>query len=137
MLPLGQVASVRTGQEVIAIGSALGLQNTVTRGIVSARRQAGRVVLLQTDAAINRGNSGGPLLDRNGVVLGVTTLKMGGQAEGLGFAVAADHVDRAGRGPLVGDGGRRRRRAGAGCAERRRPTPAPTARLRLRTLVRR
>jgi S1-C subfamily serine protease len=92
VLPLGQVASVRTGQEVIAIGSALGLQNTVTRGIVSARRQAGSVVLLQTDAAINPGNSGGPLLDRQGVVLGVTTLKMGGQAEGLGFAVAADHV---------------------------------------------
>ena len=77
---------------MIAIGSALGLQNTVTRGIVSARRQAGSVVLLQTDAAINPGNSGGPLLDRSGVVLGVTTLKMGGQAEGLGFAVAADHV---------------------------------------------
>ena len=68
VLPLGQVAGVRTGQEVIAIGSALGLQNTVTRGIVSARRQAGNVVLLQTDAAINPGNSGGPLLDRQGVV---------------------------------------------------------------------
>ncbi len=91
-LPLGQIAAVRTGQEVIAIGSALGLQNTVTRGIVSARRQAGSVVLLQTDAAINPGNSGGPLIDRQGVVLGVTTLKMGGPAEGLGFAVAADHV---------------------------------------------
>ena len=92
VLPLGPVAAVRTGQEVIAVGSALGLQNTVTRGIVSARRRAGNVVLLQTDAAINPGNSGGPLLDRQGVVVGVTTLKMGGQAEGLGFAVAADHV---------------------------------------------
>jgi S1-C subfamily serine protease len=92
VLPLGRVAAVRTGQEVIAIGSALGLQNTVTRGIVSARRQAGNVVLLQTDAAINPGNSGGPLLDRYGVVVGVTTLKMGGQAEGMGFAVAADYV---------------------------------------------
>jgi S1-C subfamily serine protease len=92
VLPLGQVSSVRAGQEVIAIGSALGLQSTVTRGIVSARRQAGTVALLQTDAAINPGNSGGPLLDRSGVVLGVTTLKIGGRAEGLGFAVAADHV---------------------------------------------
>jgi S1-C subfamily serine protease len=92
VLPLGQASAVRTGQEVIAIGSALGLQNTVTRGIVSAQRRAGSVVLLQTDAAINPGNSGGPLLDRQGVVVGVTTLKMGGQAEGLGFAVAADHV---------------------------------------------
>jgi len=92
VLPLGQASAVRTGQEVIAIGSALGLQNTVTRGIVSAQRRAGSVVLLQTDAAINPGNSGGPLLDRQGVVVGVTTLKMGGPAEGLGFAVAADHV---------------------------------------------
>jgi hypothetical protein len=92
ILRLGQVSSVRAGQEVIAIGSALGLQSTVTRGIVSARRQAGTVALLQTDAAINPGNSGGPLLDRSGVVLGVTTLKIGGRAEGLGFAVAADHV---------------------------------------------
>jgi S1-C subfamily serine protease len=92
VLPLGQIAAVRTGQEVIAIGSALGLQNTVTRGIVSARRQVGSIVLLQTDAAINPGNSGGPLIDRQGVVIGVTTLKMGGAAEGLGFAVAADHV---------------------------------------------
>lgn len=92
VLPLGRSAGVRPGQEVIAIGSALGLQNTVTRGIVSAQRRAGSVVLLQTDAAINPGNSGGPLLDRQGVVVGVTTLKMGGQAEGLGFAVAADHV---------------------------------------------
>jgi S1-C subfamily serine protease len=92
VLALASVASVRTGQEVIAIGSALGLQNTVTRGIISARRQAGSVVLLQTDAAINPGNSGGPLLDRQGLVLGVTTLKIGGRAEGLGFAVAADHV---------------------------------------------
>jgi S1-C subfamily serine protease len=78
ILPLGQVSTVRAGQEVIAIGSA--------------RRQAGTVALLQTDAAINPGNSGGPLLDRSGVVLGVTTLKIGGRAEGLGFAVAADHV---------------------------------------------
>jgi S1-C subfamily serine protease len=92
ILPLGQVGAVRAGQEVIAIGSALGLQSTVTRGIVSARRQAGTVALLQTDAAINPGNSGGPLLDRSGVVVGVTTLKIGGRAEGLGFAVAADHV---------------------------------------------
>lgn len=92
VLPLKSADQVRPGQEVIAIGSALGLQSTVTRGIISARRMAGAVLLLQTDAAINRGNSGGPLLDRDGAVVGVTTLKMGSGAEGVGFAVAADHV---------------------------------------------
>ena len=92
VLALKSADQVRPGQEVFAIGSALGLQSTVTRGIVSARRLAGAVLLLQTDAAINRGNSGGPLLDRDGAVVGVTTLKMGSGAEGLGFAVAADHV---------------------------------------------
>jgi hypothetical protein len=91
-LPLGTVASVRPGEEVVAIGSALGvLQNTVTRGIVSAVRTDGGVTLLQTDAAINPGNSGGPLLDRNGRVIGVNTLKVGSAAS-IGFAVAADHV---------------------------------------------
>ncbi|MEZ5293944.1 MAG: trypsin-like peptidase domain-containing protein [Vicinamibacterales bacterium] len=92
ILTLGRAGDARVGQEVIAIGSALGLQSTVTRGILSAKRRSGAVAMLQTDAAINPGNSGGPLLDRDGVVLGVTTLKMAGQAEGLGFAVAADHV---------------------------------------------
>ena len=92
-LELASVARVRPGQEVVAIGSALGvLQNTVTRGIVSAIRQDRGVMLLQTDAAINSGNSGGPLLDRMGKVVGVNTMKAGGSAASIGFAVAADHV---------------------------------------------
>ena len=92
-LPLRPVREVRVGQEVLAIGSALGvLQNTVTRGIVSAVRDAGGVTLIQTDAAVNPGNSGGPLVDREGFVVGVTTIKIQGQAEALGFAVAADHA---------------------------------------------
>lgn len=92
MLELSSIARVRPGQEVIAIGSALGvLQNTVTRGIVSALRNDGGVMLLQTDAAINPGNSGGPLLDRAGHVVGVNTMKVG-TASSIGFAVAADHV---------------------------------------------
>jgi S1-C subfamily serine protease len=93
-LQLGSANAARPGQEVIAIGSPLGmLQNTVTRGIVSGIRNAGGVILIQTDAAINRGNSGGPLLDRYGRVLGITTLKMvPAGAESLGFAVAVDHV---------------------------------------------
>jgi hypothetical protein len=92
LLPLGQLKDVRVGQEVVAIGAPLGLQNTVTRGIVSAVRRSGSVMLVQTDAAINPGNSGGPLVDRTGRIVGVTTMKMAGAAESLGFAVAADHV---------------------------------------------
>ncbi len=92
VLPLGTVNDVRPGQEVIAIGLALGVfQNSVTRGIISAVRRADRTVMLQTDAAINAGNSGGPLLNRQGQVVGINTLKVGGAAESLGFAVAADH----------------------------------------------
>ncbi len=92
-LPLGSVTSARVGQEVIAVGSALGvLSNTVTRGIVSAVRQVGDVTLIQTDAAINPGNSGGPLVDRRGLVIGVNSLRVAQRAEGVAFAVAIDHA---------------------------------------------
>jgi hypothetical protein len=101
LLPLGTVVGVRPGQEVIAIGLALGVfQNTVTRGIVSGVRRTDRVTVLQTDAAINPGNSGGPLLNRSGQVIGINTMKISGAAESLGFAIAIDHA----RGLL--DGGR-------------------------------
>ena len=84
----------RPGQEVIALGSPLGLQNTVTRGIVSAVRTVGALTLVQTDAAINPGNSGGPLLDRTGQVIGITTMAMrSAVAQGLGFAVAIEHAE--------------------------------------------
>ena len=92
ILQLGSADPILPGQEVLAIGSPLGLQNTVTRGIVSAVRSTGGVELIQTDAAINPGNSGGPLLDRNGRVIGVTTLKVMRGAESLGFAVAIRHA---------------------------------------------
>jgi hypothetical protein len=92
ILQLASIGHVRPGQEVVAIGSALGVfQNTVTRGIVSAMRQDGPVMLIQTDAAINPGNSGGPLLDHSGRVIGVNTMKVGSAAS-IGFAIAADHV---------------------------------------------
>jgi S1-C subfamily serine protease len=93
VMRMGSVNVARPGQEVIAIGSALGvLQNTVTRGIVSAVRNANGVMLIQTDAAINPGNSGGPLIDRSGRVIGITTLKIASNSESLGFAVAVDHA---------------------------------------------
>jgi hypothetical protein len=91
-LELGTIEGVRAGQEVLAIGAPLGLQSTATRGIVSAIRNMGGVVLIQTDAAINPGNSGGPLLNRAGRVIGVNTLKIGGTAQSLGFAVAINHA---------------------------------------------
>lgn len=94
ILRLGSGATARVGQEVIAVGSALGvLSNTVTRGIVSAIRDVGTVRLIQTDAAINPGNSGGPLVDRSGVVIGVNSLAVAPrEGQGIGFAVAIDHA---------------------------------------------
>jgi S1-C subfamily serine protease len=90
-IPLGSGAHARPGQEVVAVGSPLGLQNTVTRGIVSAIRKSGGVTLVQTDAALNPGNSGGPLLDRSGEAIGISTLSYRA-AQGLSFAVAIDHA---------------------------------------------
>jgi Trypsin-like peptidase domain len=92
IIALGEVSRVRSGEDVVAIGSALGvLQNSVTRGIVSAVRRSGTVTLIQTDAAINPGNSGGPLMDRAGIVIGINTMTAR-SAQGISFAVAVDHA---------------------------------------------
>ncbi|HXV60790.1 MAG TPA: trypsin-like peptidase domain-containing protein [Vicinamibacteria bacterium] len=91
VLELGSVEDVVIGQEVVTIGSAFGLRETVTRGIVSAIRTAKGVTFLQTDAAINPGNSGGPLLGLDGKVVGINTAKLQ-EAESLGLAIAADHA---------------------------------------------
>lgn len=92
VLRLGSGLNARVGQDVLAIGSALGtLQSTVTRGIISAVRRSGQALLLQTDAAVNPGNSGGPLLDRRGAVIGITTMGYVDR-QGLNFAVAIDHA---------------------------------------------
>jgi S1-C subfamily serine protease len=93
-LRLGTASTARPGEEVIAIGYALGtLSNTVTRGIVSAVRQAGSVTLIQTDAAINPGNSGGPLIGRDGSVIGINSMGISKQVgEGVAFAIAIDHA---------------------------------------------
>jgi serine protease Do len=98
-LPLVSPQRPHVGQLVFAIGSPEGLQNSVTMGVVSAlARQADpgkSITYLQTDAPINPGNSGGPLVDMNGVVLGINTfiLSQGGGSEGLGFAIPARVVD--------------------------------------------
>jgi S1-C subfamily serine protease len=92
VLPMGSARSLKPGQEIIVIGSALGtLQNSVSRGIVSGLRSSGGATLVQTDAATNPGNSGGPMLDRNGAVIGITTMGYR-NAEGLNFGVAIDHA---------------------------------------------
>ena len=91
-LTMGSTAALKPGQEIIVIGSALGtLQNSVSRGIVSGLRNSGGVTLVQSDAAANPGNSGGPMLDRNGRVIGVLTAGYSGK-EGLNFGVSIDHA---------------------------------------------
>jgi S1-C subfamily serine protease len=92
-LAMGSGMQARAGQEIVALGTPLGLQNTVTRGIVSAVRAVNGVTLVQTDAAINPGNSGGPLLDRSGSVIGIATMGMrSAVAQGLSFGVAIEHA---------------------------------------------
>ena len=92
VIRIGTAKTLRAGQEVMAIGSALGLlQNSVTRGIVSGLRESRGATLVQTDTAANPGNSGGPLLDRNGTAIGIITMGYSGR-QGLNFAVAIDHA---------------------------------------------
>lgn len=93
-VPMGDSESLRPGEWAIAIGNPLGLDNTVTAGIISATGRTSaqvrvpdkRVSFIQTDAAINPGNSGGPLLNERGEVIGMNTAIIGG-AQGLGFAI--------------------------------------------------
>src|SRR5688500_7133962 len=96
---LGKSSDLRVGDSVVAIGNALdlGATPTVTEGIVSALDRTIEVPgetlsgLIQTDAAINRGNSGGPLVDAQGRVVGVNTV-VAGDAQNIGFALAVDRV---------------------------------------------
>ena len=83
------------GERVLAIGSPLDLKGTLTDGLISALRETQSGLLIQTNAALNPGNSGGPLLNMRGEVIGVNTLKLVGEdVEGLGFAVSAEEVRR-------------------------------------------
>lgn len=100
---LGDSGVIQVGDKAVAIGNALGeFQNTVTSGIISG---FGRNViagdasgseslqnLIQTDAAINQGNSGGPLVNANGEVIGINTAVAGGSAENIGFAIPVNDI---------------------------------------------
>ncbi len=94
---LGSSSSVQVGEFAMAIGSPLGLDNSVTAGIISAVNRevtdsdGNKYVAIQTDAAINAGNSGGALVNSKGQVIGVNTLKLAGDdVEGVGFAIPID-----------------------------------------------
>jgi len=91
--PLGDSAKVRPGEWAIAIGNPLGLDNTVTAGIISAIQRTNalgegqRVPYIQTDAAVNPGNSGGPLINDRGEVIGINTAIRQAPGAGLSFAI--------------------------------------------------
>lgn len=98
---MGDADQLQPGEWAIAIGNPLGLDNTVTAGIISATGRSSaevrvpdkRVNFIQTDAAINPGNSGGPLLNERGEVIGMNTAIIGG-AQGLGFAIPINTAQR-------------------------------------------
>jgi S1-C subfamily serine protease len=101
-IPIGESRDLKVGQEVYAIGNPFGLDQTLTRGIVSALgREIESVIrspirgVIQTDAAINPGNSGGPLLDSAGRLIGVNTAiySPSGASAGIGFAIPIDTVN--------------------------------------------
>jgi serine protease Do len=99
VVPLGRSMDVKVGEWVLAIGSPFGLENTVTAGVVSAKGRAlddGSVPFIQTDVAVNPGNSGGPLFNTKGEVVGINSqiYSQTGGYQGLSFAIPIDVAQR-------------------------------------------
>lgn len=91
-LPLGDSTELIQGEEVYLLGNPRGLEFTLTRGLVShAHRAIGSMLFVQLDASVNSGNSGGPILSRQGEVVGVVTLRLN-EADGMGFAVPVNYL---------------------------------------------
>ena len=87
-LPLCIRKSPTVGEDIIVIGNPLGLQSTITRGITSAIRNEDGTTMIQVDASVNPGNSGGPIINYNGEVIGIVTSKRVGMGiEGIGFGI--------------------------------------------------
>lgn len=92
VLSVADPGDMRTGDDVYAIGAPKSMAYTLTKGVISAKeRQIGRYSYIQTDAPINEGNSGGPLLNAAGQVIGMNTLKMN-DSEGIGLAIPITRV---------------------------------------------
>ncbi|MEN7982315.1 MAG: trypsin-like peptidase domain-containing protein [Nanoarchaeota archaeon] len=93
-LTLANSNNIAIGEKVIAIGNPYGLQFSVSEGIVSAVHRSGisgENVYIQTDAALNQGNSGGPLINKNGEVIGINNFKLS-EGESLGFALESNYL---------------------------------------------
>ena len=102
-ISLGRSDTLRVGQKIFAIGNPFGLERTMTVGIVSSlqrtlRSKAGRLMknIVQVDAALNQGNSGGPLLDSDGLLIGMNTAiaTLTGENTGVGFAIPVNTIRR-------------------------------------------
>lgn len=97
VLPLGSSKHAMVGEWVIAIGNPVGLENTVTTGVISAKNRPVRIEgrqyedVIQTDAAINPGNSGGPLINIHGQVIGMNAFILK-ETQSLGFAIGIDSI---------------------------------------------
>jgi serine protease Do len=95
---LGSSEKIRVGEWVIAIGSPFNLENTVTAGIISAKqRDTGEyLALIQSDVAVNPGNSGGPLINMRGEVIGINSqiATLSGGYNGISFAIPIDEAVR-------------------------------------------
>jgi hypothetical protein len=89
-LALRDSDAVRVGDKVLVLGSPIGLEGTLTSGVVSSVRTIGDSSLIQTDAAVNPGSSGGPMLDAEGRVIGIVSSGIPGAARNIGFAIPAN-----------------------------------------------